>query len=67
MPVPFRPFIQQICLPLHPVICLFPHSWTKVPKPSITMYNFGSPRVGNKHFVAEYNQKVPDSWRLANR
>ncbi|CAK8570559.1 unnamed protein product [Lathyrus sativus] len=33
---------------------------------SITMYNFGSPRVGNKRFVKVYNEKVKDSWRIVN-
>ncbi|XP_058724322.1 uncharacterized protein LOC131595839 isoform X2 [Vicia villosa] len=33
---------------------------------SITMYNFGSPRVGNKRFVKVYNKKVKDSWRVVN-
>ncbi|XP_010450193.1 PREDICTED: uncharacterized protein LOC104732360 isoform X1 [Camelina sativa] len=33
---------------------------------TITMYNFGSPRVGNKKFAEIYNQKVKDSWRVVN-
>ncbi|KAL7145096.1 hypothetical protein ABFS83_07G056500 [Erythranthe nasuta] len=33
---------------------------------SVTMYNFGSPRVGNKIFAQVYNQKVKDSWRVVN-
>ncbi|CAN1759964.1 Probable feruloyl esterase A [Linum perenne] len=33
---------------------------------SVTMYNFGSPRVGNKRFAEIYNQKVKDSWRVIN-
>lgn len=33
---------------------------------SVTMYNFGSPRVGNKRFAEVYNQKVKDSWRVVN-
>ncbi|KAK9146324.1 hypothetical protein Sjap_006227 [Stephania japonica] len=32
----------------------------------VTMYNFGSPRVGNKRFVEIYNKKVKDSWRIVN-
>ncbi|XP_059445629.1 uncharacterized protein LOC132177365 isoform X1 [Corylus avellana] len=37
----------------------------------VTMYNFGSPRVGNKKFAELYNeylhlQKVKDSWRVIN-
>eukprot|EP00268_Persea_americana_P020960 TRINITY_DN2099_c0_g1_i8.p2 TRINITY_DN2099_c0_g1~~TRINITY_DN2099_c0_g1_i8.p2 ORF type:complete len:101 (+),score=11.98 TRINITY_DN2099_c0_g1_i8:121-423(+) len=30
------------------------------------MYNFGSPRVGNKRFAELYNEKVKDSWRIVN-
>ncbi|KAJ3706376.1 hypothetical protein LUZ61_010081 [Rhynchospora tenuis] len=33
---------------------------------SITMYNFGSPRVGNRRFAEVYNAKVKDSWRIVN-
>ncbi|KAK7355393.1 hypothetical protein VNO80_14648 [Phaseolus coccineus] len=33
---------------------------------SITMYNFGSPRVGNKRFAEVYNKRVKDSWRVVN-
>ncbi|KAF5465816.1 hypothetical protein F2P56_015788 [Juglans regia] len=33
---------------------------------SVTMYNFGSPRVGNKKFAEVYNRKVKDSWRVVN-
>ncbi|XP_010527179.1 PREDICTED: uncharacterized protein LOC104804568 isoform X2 [Tarenaya hassleriana] len=33
---------------------------------TVTMYNFGSPRVGNKRFADVYNQKVKDSWRVVN-
>ncbi|CAF1856903.1 unnamed protein product [Brassica napus] len=33
---------------------------------TVTMYNFGSPRVGNKKFADVYNQKVKDSWRVVN-
>ncbi|KAI3983178.1 hypothetical protein MKX01_039669 [Papaver californicum] len=32
----------------------------------MTMYNFGSPRVGNRRFVEIYNEKVKDSWRIVN-
>ncbi|KAK8504631.1 hypothetical protein V6N12_017208 [Hibiscus sabdariffa] len=28
------------------------------------MYNFGSPRVGNRRFAEVYNEKVKDSWRI---
>eukprot|EP00850_Spirogloea_muscicola_P023743 SM000385S14621 [mRNA] locus=s385:48639:55125:+ [translate_table: standard] len=33
---------------------------------SLTMYNFGSPRVGNRAFVQCYDQEVKDSWRIVN-
>lgn len=33
---------------------------------SVSMYNFGSPRVGNKKFAEVYNQRVKDSWRVVN-
>ncbi|PKA51486.1 Phospholipase A(1) DAD1, chloroplastic [Apostasia shenzhenica] len=33
---------------------------------SVTMYNFGSPRVGNRRFAEVYNGKVRDSWRVVN-
>ncbi|KAG0615812.1 hypothetical protein M758_5G068700 [Ceratodon purpureus] len=32
----------------------------------VTMYNFGSPRVGNKRFADMYNQAIKDSWRVVN-
>ncbi|TVU15304.1 hypothetical protein EJB05_38818, partial [Eragrostis curvula] len=32
----------------------------------VTMYNFGSPRVGNRKFAEVYNTKVKDSWRIVN-
>ncbi|KAF8015921.1 hypothetical protein BT93_H1458 [Corymbia citriodora subsp. variegata] len=32
----------------------------------VTMYNFGSPRVGNRRFAELYNEKVKDSWRVVN-
>ncbi|KAJ3680000.1 hypothetical protein LUZ60_016278 [Juncus effusus] len=33
---------------------------------NVTMYNFGSPRVGNRRFAQVYNSKVKDSWRIVN-
>ncbi|EPS63658.1 hypothetical protein M569_11126, partial [Genlisea aurea] len=33
---------------------------------SVTMYNFGSPRVGNRIFAQAYNEKVKNSWRVVN-
>ncbi|XP_023530237.1 uncharacterized protein LOC111792861 isoform X1 [Cucurbita pepo subsp. pepo] len=33
---------------------------------NVTMYNFGSPRVGNRQFAEIYNKKVKDSWRVVN-
>ncbi|OQS04473.1 hypothetical protein THRCLA_03297, partial [Thraustotheca clavata] len=32
--------------------------------PNIHMYNFGGPRVGNPAFVRQYNNKVPNSFRI---
>jgi hypothetical protein len=32
----------------------------------ITMYNYGSPRVGNKAFVEEFKAKIDSSWRFSN-
>ncbi|KAK9818196.1 hypothetical protein WJX72_008645 [[Myrmecia] bisecta] len=37
-----------------------------VPKPRITMYSYGQPRVGNIPFAEEYDRLVPDSWRIKN-
>ena len=36
-------------------------------RPQLTMYNYGSPRVGNAAFAGAYNATVPDSWRVTNR
>jgi predicted lipase len=30
----------------------------------MTMYNFGTPRVGNWHFASELNRWVPNSYRV---
>ncbi|KAK9829841.1 hypothetical protein WJX72_008191 [[Myrmecia] bisecta] len=35
-------------------------------KPQINMVNFGSPRVGNVAFAADFNRLVPDAWRVTN-
>ena len=35
-------------------------------QPTVSMYNFGSPRVGNATFVQRYDRLVPDSWRVFN-
>ncbi len=32
----------------------------------VTLYNFGSPRVGNRPFVELFNAEIPDSWRVTN-
>ncbi|KAG6545659.1 hypothetical protein Mapa_012844 [Marchantia paleacea] len=32
----------------------------------VTMYNYGSPRVGNRPFAERYNKTVKDSWRVVN-
>lgn len=33
----------------------------------LALYNFGSPRVGNRAFAKEFNRLVPDAWRIVNR
>ena len=30
------------------------------------MYNYGSPRVGNRTFAREFNRLVPNAWRVVN-
>lgn len=30
------------------------------------MYNFGSPRVGNRAFADAYNAAIPKTWRITN-
>jgi predicted lipase len=35
-------------------------------KNRVSMYNFGSPRVGNKQFAEQFAELVPDSWRVHN-
>ncbi|CAM6123105.1 unnamed protein product [Calypogeia fissa] len=32
----------------------------------VTMYNYGSPRVGNRVFAEKYNKIVKNSWRVVN-
>lgn len=32
----------------------------------LTMYNYGSPRVGNTEFATAFDAAVPDSWRVVN-
>ncbi|CAN0111908.1 unnamed protein product [Ectocarpus sp. 12 AP-2014] len=38
----------------------------RYPKAKVTMYNFGSPRVGNKAFAKLYDSFVGDSFRVVN-
>ncbi|CAM9438289.1 unnamed protein product [Ectocarpus sp. 13 AM-2016] len=38
----------------------------RYPKAKVTMYNFGSPRVGNKAFAELYDSFVGDSFRVVN-
>jgi hypothetical protein len=40
--------------------------WLETYKPRLKMYNFGSPRVGNGEFAADFNRHVPDAWRVVN-
>lgn len=35
-------------------------------RPQVKMYNFGSPRVGNKAFAHSYNHTVTESWRVVS-
>ena len=38
---------------------------TPTPTPTtLSMYNYGSPRVGNKAFARDFDHRVPDAWRL---
>ncbi|GIL80940.1 hypothetical protein Vretimale_9351 [Volvox reticuliferus] len=34
---------------------------------SLSLYTFGSPRVGNKNFAKDFDALVPDTWRFTNR
>ena len=34
--------------------------------PTTEMYNFASPRVGDRAFVAEFNRRIPQAWRIVN-
>lgn len=38
----------------------------RYPKRTLTMYNFGSPRVGNSQFVEYFTEKVRRSFRVVN-
>ena len=33
---------------------------------SLKMYNFGSPRIGNKLFATEFDETISDAWRIVN-
>lgn len=63
--LPPRWLWNPLILPLRPryAVC---RSFASGARPSIGMYNFGSPRVGNSAFVRRYNSLVPDSWRVLN-
>ena len=39
-------------------------STSSCPRLRIAMYNFGSPRVGNKHFTTLFDQRVPNAFRV---
>lgn len=41
-------------------------SWGSRACPHLQMYNYGSPRVGNKAFAEAYNEQVPNTWRIVN-
>lgn len=36
------------------------------PDKTVFNYNFGSPKVGNTHFVNSYNKRVPNTYRFVN-
>lgn len=38
----------------------------KYPQLDINLYTYGSPRVGNKHFVNYFKKKIKVSWRIVN-
>ncbi len=38
-----------------------------LPEKEISCCTYGSPRVGNKHFAASYNRRVPQTYRFVNR
>ncbi|GAQ78458.1 hypothetical protein KFL_000130400 [Klebsormidium nitens] len=40
--------------------------WARQRQAEVVMYNFGSPRVGNRAFAEEYNRTVGTSWRVCN-
>ncbi|KAL4420729.1 hypothetical protein ABPG75_010385 [Micractinium tetrahymenae] len=41
--------------------------WRTTPAaPRLVHYNYGSPRVGNRTFAAEFDRLVPNAWRVAN-
>lgn len=41
--------------------------WRTTPTPPrLVHYNYGSPRVGNRAFAAEFDRLVPNAWRVAN-
>ncbi|KAK9918553.1 hypothetical protein WJX75_004940 [Coccomyxa subellipsoidea] len=40
--------------------------YENVAEPAVTMYSYGQPRVGNLPFSSDYDELVPDSWRVKN-
>ena len=51
-------------------LCAFDLShrqWAHGAHHNIVMYNYGSPRVGNKAFAVEFDRAVPNAWRVVNR
>mmetsp|Transcript_7385 Transcript_7385/g.32843 ORF Transcript_7385/g.32843 Transcript_7385/m.32843 type:complete len:443 (+) Transcript_7385:2029-3357(+) len=47
-------------------LCAFDCSKTISPDDGCYAFTYGSPRVGNKQFVEEYNREVPCTWRLVH-
>lgn len=38
-----------------------------IPAKEVACYTYGSPKVGNRHFVESYNRRVPQTFRFVNR
>jgi hypothetical protein len=38
-----------------------------LPDKEVACYTYGSPKVGNKHFIESYNRRVPQTYRFVNK
>ena len=45
---------------------IFAYECAELDVGKVIMYNYGSPRVGNKAFVDEFKRRVDSSWRFSN-